>query len=79
MKISFKNRTKTWIQLTDGSVIISDYLFEKTLNRLDIDSKTHKLWRSASKSLSEFNFTDKRILNFNKRFNKKITNNENSN
>jgi ribosomal protein L31 len=71
MKISFKNNNKTWIQLTDGSAIKSDYLLEKSHNRLDIDSKTHKLWRFASKNIAELSSTDKRILNFNKRFNKK--------
>jgi ribosomal protein L31 len=71
MKISFKNNKKTWIQLTDGSAIKSDYLLEKPHTRLDIDSKAHKLWRFALKNISELSSTDKRILNFNKRFNKK--------
>lgn len=71
MKISFKNNNKTWIQLTDGSAIKSDYLLEKSHNRLDIDLKTHKLWRFAAKNIVELSSTDRRILNFNKRFNKK--------
>ena len=71
MKISFRNSKKTWIQLTDGSAVGSNYLLEKVHNRLDIDLKSHKLWRFASKNVSELSSTDKRILNFNKRFNKK--------
>jgi ribosomal protein L31 len=71
MKISFKNLKKTWIQLTDGSVIFSNYISEKSYNRLDIDVKSHKLWRFESKNLSEVTSTDKRVLNFNKRFGKK--------
>ena len=71
MKISFKNLKKNWIQLTDGSVISSNYLSDKFYNRLDIDVKSHKLWRFESKNLSEISSTDKRVLNFNKRFVKK--------
>ena len=71
MKISFKNLKKTLIQLTDGSVIFSNYISEKSYNRLDIDVKSHKLWRFESKNLSEVTSTDKRVLNFNKRFGKK--------
>lgn len=71
MKISFKNNNKAWIQLTDGSAIRSNYLLEKSHNRLDIDSKVHKLWRFALKNTPESSSTDKRILNFNKRFNRK--------
>ena len=41
MKISFRNSKKTWIQLTDGSAIGSNYLLEKVHNRLDIDLKSH--------------------------------------
>ncbi len=61
MKISFKNLKKTWIQLTDGSVIFSNYISEKSYNRLDIDVKSHKLWRFESKNLSEVTSTDKRV------------------
>jgi len=71
MKISFKNLKKNWIQLTDGSVISSNYLSDKFYNRLDIDVKSHKLWRFETKNLSEISSTDKRVLNFNKRFGKK--------
>lgn len=74
MKANFKNTRKTWVQLTDGSVISVNYLLEKIYNKLDVDIKSHKLWRFEAKNLSEMSSTDKRILNFNKRFNKKNNN-----
>jgi ribosomal protein L31 len=74
MKINFRNNKKTWVQLTDGSVIHVKFLLEKSYNKLDIDIKSHKLWRFDSKSTLEISATDKRILNFNKRFNKKNNN-----
>jgi ribosomal protein L31 len=70
MKTNFKTVNKTWIQLTDGSVISTKYLFEKRYNKLDIDVKAHKSWRFYLKSSLELSFTDKRIINFKKRFNK---------
>ena len=45
MKKTFKNSKKIWIQLTDGSVISTKYLVEKSYNKLDIDLKAHRLWR----------------------------------
>jgi ribosomal protein L31 len=74
MKEIFRNSKKTWIQLTDGSVISTKYLFEKSYNKLDIDIKAHRLWRFDSKNTSELSITDKRILKFNKRFAKKNNN-----
>jgi|TARA_B110000967_G_C18765410_1_gene500122 ribosomal protein L31 len=74
MKKNFKNFKKTWIQLTDGSVISMNYLLDKSYMKLDIDSKSHKLWRFNSKNVSELSSIDKRILNFNKRFNRNKNN-----
>ena len=74
MKAILKNKKKTWIQLTDGSVISVNYLLEKSYNRLDVDIKSHKLWRFEVKNISEISSTDRRILNFNRRFNKKNNN-----
>lgn len=71
MKKIFKNSKKIWIQLTDGSVISTKYLVEKSYNKLDIDLKAHRLWRFDSRNSSELSVTDKRILKFNKRFAKK--------
>lgn len=68
MKKKFKNFRKTWIQLTDGSIISMSYLLDKSYIKLDIDSRSHKLWRFNSKNVLELNSIDKRILNFNKRF-----------
>jgi len=70
MKTKFKTGNKTWIQLTDGSIILTNYLFEKSYNKLDVDAKAHKLWRLDTKFNSELNFSDKRITSFKKRFKK---------
>jgi hypothetical protein len=74
MKTKFKTENKTWIQLTDGSIILTNYLFEKSYNKLDVDAKAHKLWRLDTKFNSELNFSDKRITSL-----KKIITNENYN
>jgi len=70
MKTKFKTENKTWIQLTDGSIISTKYLFEKSYNKLDVDVKAHKLWRLNIKSNFELNFIDRRITSFKKRFKK---------
>ena len=74
MKINFRNNKKRWLQLTDGSAVSVTFLLEKLYNKLDIDIKAHKLWRFDTKNTSEISSTDKRILNFNKRFNKNNNN-----
>lgn len=74
MKKNFKHFTKSWIQLTDGSIISMSYLLDKSYMKLDIDSKSHKLWRFNSKSVLELNLIDKRTMNFNKRFNRNKNN-----
>jgi|GEM_PF-3009421 len=76
IKVNFKIAKKTWLQFTDGSVIASQYLFEKSFNKLDVDAKSNKLWRFDLKNGLELSFVDKRIINFNKRFGKKKNNNE---
>jgi hypothetical protein len=76
MKINFKIARKTWLQLTDGSVISSQYLFEKSCNKLDVDAKANKLWRFDLKNGLELSSIDKRIINFNRRFSKKKNNNK---
>jgi len=70
MKLRFKTKNKTWIQLTDGSIISTKYLFKKSHNKLDIDIKVHKLWRLDIKFNSKLNLIDRRIISFKKRFKK---------
>jgi len=70
MKLKFKTKNKTWIQLTDGSIILVKYLFEESYNKLDVDIKAHKLWRLDIKFDSRLDFIDKRIISFKKRFKK---------
>ena len=74
MKVNFKNKKRTWVQLTDGSVISTNYLLEKAYTKLDLDIKAHKLWRFNVNNVTELSNIDKRILNFNKRFKKKNNN-----
>jgi|TARA_B100001758_G_C18297626_1_gene550533 ribosomal protein L31 len=74
MKVNFKNKKRTWVQLTDGSAISTNYLFEKAYTKLDLDIKAHKLWRFNVNNVTELSNIDKRILNFNKRFKKKNNN-----
>lgn len=68
MRTNFKTAGKTWLQFTDGSAISSQYLFEKSHNKLDVDAKSNKLWRFDLKKGLELSFVDKRIVNFNRRF-----------
>jgi len=70
MKSKFKKKNKTWIQLTDGSIISTKYLFGESYNKLDVDIKAHKLWRPDIKFDSRLNFIDRRIISFKKRFKK---------
>ena len=74
MKVNFKNKKRTWVQLTDGSVISANYLLEKAYTKLDLDIKAHKLWRFNANNVTELSNIDKRILSFNKRFKKKNNN-----
>ena len=74
MKVNFKNKKRTWVQLTDGSVISTNYLLEKAYTKLDLDIKAHKLWRFNANNVTELSNIDKQILNFNKRFKKKNNN-----
>jgi ribosomal protein L31 len=74
MKKIYKKFKKTWVQLTDGSVISVHYLLDTSYMKLDSDSKSHKLWRFDSKNVLESNSIDKRILKFNKRFNQNKNN-----
>ena len=74
MKANFKNKKRTWVQLTDGSVISTNYLLEKAYTKLDLDIKAHKLWRFNANNVTELSNIDKRILSFNKRFKKKNNN-----
>lgn len=80
MFVNFIKYNKALIQLTDGSVIKSSYLFESPYTKLSVDSRSHKLWRfDLSNNFLELTSIDKRVFNFNKRFNKKIQNENNSN
>ena len=74
MKVNFKNKKRAWVQLTDGSVISTNYLLEKAYTKLDLDIKAHKLWRFNANNVTELSNIDKRILNFIKRFKKKYNN-----
>ncbi len=71
MKTSFKNHKKVWLQLTDGSAMLTDFLYEKSYEKLTIDVRSHKSWRFSSEILSRSFFSDKRTIKFNSRFNKK--------
>lgn len=72
MKVSFKNVRKCCFQLTDGSVVFSSYLLEKDYNRLDVDVRSHRLWRFKVDQAKALSLIDKRIMKFNSQFNKKI-------
>ena len=54
MKANFKNKKRTWVQLTDGSIISTNYLFEKAYTKLDLDIKAHKLWRFNANNVTSF-------------------------
>ena len=71
MKVSFRSLKKGCFQLTDGSVIFLSYLFEKDHNKLDIDLRSHRLWRFNSKEVRSLSLIDKRIMKFNSRLIKK--------
>jgi ribosomal protein L31 len=72
MCVNFIKQSKSIIQLTDGSVITTTYLLENVYTKLSIDSRSHKLWRfDLTKNVLELTSMNKRVFNFNKRFNKK--------
>jgi ribosomal protein L31 len=72
MCANFIKQSKSVIQLTDGSVITTTYLLENAYSRLSIDSRSHTLWRvDLTKNVLGLTYTNKRVFNFKKRFNKK--------